>query len=287
MILRYRSGAESTIPAARVNVATSLWNHIFVAVVSISADAHGQSVRSQTRWRVRTIVSTAFAGILSPTPAGALRSRGPSEVNPAPYQAVPQVKLKIVVNRKSDLVIELITKTGVMVATSRVKGLSYIDERTWTPQVQDRRIFDSILANGTATAHVRVRLQQDGIPTITKESPDVTLTNVSGENTMKIENGSGAAPLLTAVHTSFINPNQECWSYRVDWGDESPIDQSESRGSSKTCSTFSSSKATEKILTHTYMTAGSYTITAKSNATRINTLLDRIVAVEQHRITVQ
>lgn len=203
-----------------------------------------------------------------------------------PYQSVPQVKLKIAVNRKSDLVIELITNTGVIVATSKVKGLSFIDERTWTPQAQDWRIFDSILVNGTATAHVRVRLLQDGIPIITRESPDVTLTSVSREYSVIIENGSGPAPLVTTMHIPFINPNQECWRYRVDWGDGSPIDQSESRGLSNACSPFAYSKA-EKILTHTYTTAGSYTITAESNAPQFNTPLDRFVPVASHEITVQ
>lgn len=134
-------------------------------------------------------------------------------------------------------------------------------------------------------ANIRARLMQNGKAAITTTSPDVVLTNVSRVNTMKIENGSGPAPLLTTVRLPFSNPNRKCWSYRVDWGDGSPNEKLERSGTDTECSSYRYSPS-EEILQHQYTKAGSFTITSKSNQLG-NTPIDKIIPVEQEIITVQ
>ncbi len=198
------------------------------------------------------------------------------------YQGMPPVEWEAETGEKVDVRISLRASDGTVVSLFRKDGLAYSGrERAYLSQTEAP--YDAALKQGRVPFSLEAVLLRAGTQQVVAkqviENLKVSAQLELGSAPYEVTPASGPAPL--AVQLSYRHFHKECFSYRIDWGDGSPVVQA-IKPMRQQC------KLEQGVLTlqHVYAQPGNYRIVMRTNNLSPFKALDDIVPYEAADIRV-
>lgn len=170
---------------------------------------------------------------------------------------LPRLKFRIETAKEVELVGELITGNGVVLASSS-KRASFSGEDflnfTGFGNGPSGELFDR---EGKLDAYLRLQAREGTKVIAEKKGPRLTLNAKVNFRSFTVKPAEGKAPLEVRIQTQIFHPS--CYSYVVDWGDGSP-DSARGRPPQPPGSKGCRLQSEPFELSHTYKKKGEYRI---------------------------